>query len=152
MFLNIIRSKNAIINAINFHKTAIRCLNYIPIQAATKITVGHKMTQTIDKNRLKALLDERKKQISKKQTSGNDLLISCSSPSFNHYYGQIYKKFTPLNLASVGWLARMSSGKYFTINARGRHQSLMDESCSFQALKINKELIDSLKPNLNVER
>ncbi len=154
MFSNLIRNRNAFLTAINsLHQTSFRCLNYIPIQAQTQITVGHKMTQTIDKNRQKALMNEfKRKQLKARNKNSDHLLISCSTPSFNHYHGQVYKKFTPLNLASVGWLARQSSGKYFTINALGKHPSLTDESCSFTHLNISQTLIDSLKNNMKIER
>jgi len=136
----------------SLNQTFFRGLNYIPIEAQTQISVGHKMTQTIDKNRQKALINEMKrKQFNPKNRNSDHLLISCSTPSFNHYNGQVYKKFTTLNLASVGWLARQSSGKYFTINALGNHPSLTDESCSFTLLNLNQSLIDSLK-KLKIER
>lgn len=155
MFLNIFRSQQNLFNVIKTpnYLTSIRFLNYVPIQATTKITAGHKMTQVIDKNRQKAIFNEfeRRKMLPRNKNSQH-LLISCSSPSFNHYHGQLYKKFTPLNLASVGWLARASSGKSFTINACGKHPSLTDESYSFQHLNINPELIHILKSKLQIER
>lgn len=126
----------------------------MPIASDNKITVGHKMTQVIDKNRQKAIFNdlERKRHQKSKKSLSQHIAIACSSPSFNHHHGQTYRNFTDQNLASVGWQARYSSGKYFTINAIGAHPSIMHEGYTFKDLNVSEELVSSLRDKFKIER
>jgi hypothetical protein len=96
--INALLTKNQLVS---HQKHLIRLLNYSPIITENKIHVGHKMTQVIDKYRQKALINEIEKKKTLPKRHKQHLLISSSTPSFNHYYGQTYKNFNEKNLASV---------------------------------------------------
>lgn len=132
---------------------SVRSLNYIPIESSNKIQVGHRMTQVIDKKRQKAIFNElnRKQNIDRRKT-GKHLLISSSSPSFNHFDGQLYKNFSSTNLASVSWKSRSSQGKFFTINANGAHPAVLKDIHDFEGLNLNPSLIELLKKNLDIDK
>ncbi len=153
MFSHISRNSRTLLDCLRATQTAVRCLNYIPIESENKITVGHKMTRVIEKNRQKAIFNElerkRNLQINK---SAEHLLISCSSSVFNHFAGQTYKQFTTKNLASHSWESRNSSGRFFTINALGPHPSLLSREHKLAELNFDNDLLQVLKTEFNIER
>lgn len=153
MFVHIFRKSQTLINALTVSSNAIRCLNYVPIASENKITIGHKMTRVIEKNRQKATIANlEKKRNLQKARSAHHLLISSSSAVFNHYVGQTYKQFTTKNLASHSWESRSSSGKFFTINAWGSHPSLLSSEYRLSDLNLDHQLVQVLRNKFNIER
>lgn len=140
-----------------------RFLNYKPIETSNKITLGHKMTQVIEKKREKYLL---KKSTEQKYSVNNTrpnrkLLIAAFRPELNHYTDQAYRDFSDRNLASYGWKGRQSGGQYFTINSIGTHPSLIDPNrfrteddqiIDFSSLNLNECLVSKLKSAFGILR
>lgn len=160
-------SLNELCKSIQFRKNAeclqlVRGLKYEPIQTTNKITVGHKMTQVIEKHRqtyLKNKIENEKYGMNK--LTNRRLLIACSNPQFNYYTGQAYKKFTERNMASYGWRNRRSAGQYFTINSITSHPSLIDvnklrndrdEMIELKDLNLNQTLINLVSKNLGIQQ
>jgi hypothetical protein len=146
------------------HTSSPRRLNYTPIETDHKIEIGHKMTQVIEKHRLKHLIKQStSEEYAQRFRTNKRLLIACSTPQFNHYAGQHYKNFSPQqHLASYGWRNRGSAGKYFTVNPINAHPSLIDptrhrneqdECIDFSDLHtLNPILAELLKLNMKISR
>lgn len=140
------------------NSTWIRQLKYKPIETDNKITIGHKMTQALEKKRQKYLL---KKMNDGKYAPNKRLLIAAYNPHFHHYTNQVYRDFSERNLASYGWKNRRSRGKYFTINPIGSHPSLIDATktrtnndklIELENMGLNECLIARVKSEFNIIR
>ena len=137
----------------------IRCLNYQPIESKNVIKIGHKMTQELEKKRIKYVKQQAESEAS---TNYNpilnkkaQLLISCSNPQFNHYTNQSYKdQGHDKYLFSSTWFNRRSAGKYFTINSQGKHPSQPDKNqpIQFDNMNLNQILAELLRVNLRINQ
>jgi superfamily II DNA/RNA helicase len=142
-------------------KQPSRLLNYTPISTENKITVSHKMIQTIEKKRSNQLLQEARNQRYVPDKNAQKLIISCSNKLKNHYSGQAYRDFSERNLASYGWRSRRSTDQYFTINAFGSHPSIKKiekletenkEQISFDYFNLSRCLLELARVNYGIEK
>ena len=133
----------------------IKQLNYKPIETTNKIVIGSRLTQVLENNRQKFILNKQIKSRTRPAIAANSrLLISASIKSKNHYAGQVYSNFSDQhNLVSNNWHNRISNGKYFTIIPNGAHPSLLKQGdVQFSDLKLNDDLIKSLEVNFNIKK
>ena len=151
---NLLKTKLNLLKLKDSYQNQIQHLNYKPIETDNKIQIGHKLTQVIEKNRHKSILNFSKKAQFKPDPIVNRLLITCSTKSKNHYAGQLYNNFSDHhNLASASWHNRISSGKYFTINPNGAHPSLLSSKKNdLLEFNLNESLIKQLETNLNITK
>lgn len=152
-----------------------RELKYKPIETNNKITVGHKMTQVIEKKRsnymVKKASEEKysrspttlaiDREVREAKIQRRRLLIAAFNPQFNHYTDQVYKDFSERNFASYGWKNRRSRDQYFTINAIGSHPSIIDvnkmrtaddQVIDFSNLLLNESIVSRLKSAFDITR
>jgi ATP-dependent RNA helicase DDX28 len=135
-----------------FFHCQIRFLQYIPIETPNRIEVGHKQTQFIEKKRITFAKDKiyRDQNTPRKEV----LMIKCSKPHMNHFYGQIYKGKLQSHLASAGWTNRRNNGEWFTLLPQRTHPAMSDEKLvkDLTELNLNENLIKVLQDEFKIRK
>lgn len=129
-----------------------RFLQYIPIETTNKIETGHKQTQFIEKKRITFAKEKisRDRNTSRKEV----LMIKCSKPHMNHFYGQTYKGKLENHLASAGWAQRRNNDEWFTLLPQKVHPGMSDEKIvkDLSELNLNENLLKILQDEFKIKK